>query len=390
MSAAPRFSPLDTAFRPFFLAAGLVAALAIPAWAAVTLRGTALIDSRLVPMYWHAHEMLFGYTGAVLAGFLLTAARNWTNRPTLSGAPLGLLVLLWLGGRVVAARGAGLPALAGPIIDAAFFAGTAAAVGRAIIAARSWRNLPFPVVVLLLGVADVLLHLGLQGSVPADWLVRGLEVAVAAIALAIVLFGGRVVPMFTRNATGFATRPTGLLDRAGAGAMVAVVLATAIAPHHHATHVMAVATGALNIARLYGWGATSVLRRPILWVLHLAWLLVGSGVLLSGVAGFVDRLPPTAARHVLTVGGFGLMTLGMMARVSLGHTGRPLEVSRVIALGFGLLVVAAGARVAAALYPAHQVHLLWLAAGCWALAFGTFAVRYAGPLLTRRVDGKPG
>jgi uncharacterized protein involved in response to NO len=384
------FSPLATPFRLFFLAAGLLAALVVPAWIALLLRGTQLIDSHLGPLFWHAHEMLFGFTGAVLAGFLLTAARNWTGQPTLSGGPLAGLLLLWLAGRVLAARGALAPPWAGALVDAAFFAATAAALVRALIPGRNWRNLPLAILVALLGACDAILHLALHGDLPPAALPRALEVGVDTVALIILMFGGRVVPMFTRNATGFPARAMGRRDQAGILAMLAALLADAIAPQHPAAHALAIAAGVLNLARLAGWGGSRTLRTPLLWVLHAGWLLLALGLVASGLAGLTTHVPPAAARHLLTVGGIGMMTLGMMARVALGHTGRMLIVPRPVAIAFGLLLVAAAARVAAAIAPRHQIPLLWLAAGAWGLAFAAFALRYAGILLSPRVDGKPG
>jgi uncharacterized protein involved in response to NO len=384
------FSPLATAFRPFFLAAGLMGALAVLAWVLMLLRGAQLFDSDLGPFGWHGHEMLFGFTGAVLAGFLLTAVSNWTGRATLSGWPLAALLLLWCAGRAAAAYGARLPAPVPPLVDAAFFAALAAATGRAIVAARSWRNLPFPILVALLGACDVIFHLAMKGSVSVDMMARAMSVAVASIALVIVLFGGRIVPMFTKNATGAAVRARGWVDRLGVAALVALIAAGAVAPGHAAGHWIAIAAGAVNAARLWGWGGSRTLGRPILWILHAAWLLLSLGLLLLGASGLTAHVPASAARHLLFVGGFATMMLGMMARVSLGHTGRELRASIPVAVAFALILVATAARVGAALLLSHYVTLVWTAAIAWTAAFALFAIYYAPILLSPRADGKPG
>jgi uncharacterized protein involved in response to NO len=388
--SAARPTPLLLAspFRLFFLLAATMAALWMPAWGAIWLRATPLATD-LTPLGWHVHEMVFGYTGAVLAGFLLTAARNWTGRETLRGPLLAVLAVLWCAGRAVAGHGARLPEALGPIVDGAFFALIAVALARPILAARSWRNLAFPILILVLGACDVVVHLYVHGHLGLGWGIRAFDVSINAIVVIIVLFGGRIVPMFTRNATGGAVRARGWLDWAGLGAVWAYAAVDAVAPGHAVAHAGAIAAGALNGARLFGWGGSRTLRRPELWVLHLGWAFLALGLIATGAAGFTTRVPPGAATHLLAVVGIGVMTLGMMARVALGHTGRPLRAPALATAGFVLLVLGTVARVAAPLSGPHYGDLVWIAVAAWAAGFAAFVAGYAPILLSPRVDGKP-
>lgn len=380
---------LATPFRLFFLLAATMAALWIPAWALVWLRGSAL-NTDLTPLGWHVHEMVFGYTGAVLAGFLLTAARSWTGRETLRGAWLAVLVALWCAGRVLAGQGVRLPEAIAPIVDGAFFAMVAIGIARPIVAARSWRNLAFPVLVLVIGACDVIVHLYVHGQLGLGWGVRAFEVSIAALVVVIILLGGRIIPLFTASATGAQVRPHGALARAGLGMVWAFAVLAAVDPGHAITRATAIGAGVLNGARLLGWAGCRTLGRPVLWVLHLGWALLALGLIATGAAGFTDRIPPSAATHLLTAGGIGVLTLGMMARVALGHTGRPLRVPATVVAGFVLVIVAAAARVAAPFAGAYYDELLWGAALAWSAGFLVFAIRYAPILLSPRADGKPG
>lgn len=377
---------LTTAFRLFFFVSGLLAAVWIPLWM-VVLRGDVQIQSDLGLVGWHAHEMSFGYMGAVLAGFLLTAARNWTKRPTISGVPLAALVALWIAGRVLGLVSASLPMLVPAAVDAFFFAGLALAIARPIALAKSRRNVVFPLLIAGVGLCDVMLHVYGSHSAVGD---RALRSALIATALVILIFGGRVVPMFTRNATSWPVRERGFLDRLGVASAVILLLATVVDPAHAVTQVLALVAGVCNAARLVGWRGSHTLRSPILWVLHLGWLLVAAGLAAIGAAGFTSGVSASMATHVLTVGGFGVMTLGMMARVSLGHTGRKLTVPRLVAVAFALVTLSMVGRVLAPKFVSAFEPVLWSAAAAWSLGFAMFTARYAVVLLTPRVDGKPG
>lgn len=373
---------LASAFRPLFLAAGAFALVAIALWAGALARGAPALGPA-----WHGHELLFGYGGAVVAGFVLTAAVRWTGRATLRGAALAALLLLWTAARVAAALPA-VPAGADAALGGGFFVLTAFGAGRAIVAARSRRN--YGVVAILAAFAALDL---------AFWLIpaarsRVLLATLLAMLALIAVIGGRILPLFTANAVpGLRVRPAGQLrDRLAlaALALLAVLVLVPPAPTRLVGAVAAVAALA-HALRLWGWGGARTGRRPLLAVLHAAYACLPAGLALLAARRLGAPLPPWVALHVLAVGAFGLMTLGMMTRVALGHTGRVLRADRATAAAYALLAAAALARAAAPFAGAGTGRALLLAsAALWCAAFALFLGAYAPRLLAPRVDGRPG
>ncbi len=390
---------LASPFRLCFLLAGAMAAVWIPLWLMALFHGHH-VASDLGPIGWHAHEMTFGYTGMVLAGFLLTAARNWTKRPTLSGVSLGILALTWCAGRVIAMRSADLPAAAAPIADGVFFAMIAAALARAIYGSRSKRNYAFPLLIAGLGLCDVAIHLGahnvarslgLSASLDGHLVVRSLRGGLDIVTAIILIFAARIIPMFTRNAVGGQTRAKGWPDQVALALFIALLALHLAAPQWSITPYVAIAAGLANAARLYGWSGSRTFRDPLLLVLHVGWLLLCLGIAVLGVAALWSRLPSSAATHVLTIGGIGGITLGMMARVTLGHTGRDRVAPTSVALAFLLIVCAMVIRVAPAVWWTERYRdALWISGFAWAGAFAAFTLRFLPVLLAPRPDGKPG
>jgi uncharacterized protein involved in response to NO len=381
---------LAKGFRPFFLLAASFAFLAVPVWTlmfAGKLGGTAYLG----PMYWHAHEMVFGFTIAVIAGFLLTAVGNWTGRETASGLSLALLALLWVLGRIAVLFGDALNVPIAAIVDLAFLPALAIFCARALIGAKNARNYPFVAVLGALSLSNLGVHLGALGVYP-EWLQLGNLVAVDLIVLLIVLIGGRVIPIFTRNATSATSiRSLPWLDRLAAISMAALTVADALAASSKITGGLA-ALGALAVlGRTRFWGAPMTFRQPLLWVLHVGHAFVALGLLLRAAAAMTPYVPPSAAIHALTAGAIGTMTIGMMTRVALGHTGRMLAVSRTIATAFVLVIAGTGLRIVAAWIPASLYTSLLSAAGLsWAAGFAIYTAVYAPMLFAPRVDGKPG
>jgi len=374
----------QTGFRPFFLLAALLAISAIPGLL-IALEVAPGAFAPLPLFAWHAHEMLFGFTGAVLAGFLLTATPVWTGRPTAHGLGLALLVVLWGLGRLTAA-GVG-PSAVAAAVNLSFFPIVSFLVARPIISSRRHRNLAFPFALLGLAWAQATLWAAALGVLPYGAAQRAEWVAIDLIALVIAVIGGRIIPMFTRNRLpGFSPRAPGLIDHAAMGSLIALATAHAAGIHGgHLTAALGVA-GALNGARLIGWGTPRALvEAPFVGVLHLGYALLALGLVL-------EAFHPSVGRHLVTVGGVGLLCLGMMARVSLGHTGRTLEPPRGTGVAFGLLATAAGLRSVWSLVPADggSQALLIAAAVAWTAAFGLFLVRFGPILLRPRADGAPG
>jgi uncharacterized protein involved in response to NO len=375
---------LGLGFRPFFLGAGLWSAGAVALWLA-RLAGLPALPSAFDPVAWHAHEMLFGFVAAVIAGFLLTAIPNWTGRLPVHGWRLGLLFALWCAGRIAV----GYSALIGPApaaaLDLAFPVTLCGVVLREIAAGGNWRNLPIAAIVALLAASNLLVHLEALTLAPTARL--GLRLGVADVAVLITLVGGRIVPSFTRNwlakrGAAALPGPFGRLDRLAILAAAAAGLAWTLAPDATATAALALLAAATGGARLSGWRGHRTLSEPLVWVLHLGygWLVVGFALL--GASILVPTLDQTAALHALTAGAMGTTTLAVMTRATLGHTGRALSAGPGTTAIYTLVGVAALARVLTPLAPIDATLLLGLSGLGWIGAFGLFVVLY-GPLLAR-------
>lgn len=372
-------------FRPYFLVAGLGAAVLAPLWMWAFLGG-ASPSGVLQGVVWHGHEMVYGFTMAVVAGFLLTAVENWTGRPTLRGAGLLLTVAVWITARI----GLWFPGWLGPIADLAFLPLVTAGIAVPLWATGNRRN--YGLVALLTGLwlANVAVFLDAAGWVPGAAL-PALRVSVQGVAVLILVIAGRVVPMFTRNATGDASlHATPWLDRLAIGATALfALLQLGFAPAPIEAGVAGVA-GLATLGRMVGWWTPRLLSQPLLWVLHLGHAAVGLGLLLHALPALGVAVG-TGPLHMITIGGIGMLTLGMMARVSLGHSGRPIQVGTPMAAAFLALAIAAAARVFGPwLDPARTTTWWWIAAGLWSAAFLTFVVLYARILVSPRADGKEG
>ena len=380
-------APFALGFRPFFLAAGIWAVLLMAVWMLVLLGRLDL--GAWPPMVWHGHEMVFGFAVAVIAGFLLTAAQNWTGIRTPSGAPLAALFLLWLAGRLGFLI-PGLPATLVALVDLAFLPLLAAALALPILKARQLHNYPFPVMLLALAAANALVHLEVLGWT-ASTASLGLHLAVYVVVTMIVVMGGRVIPSFTDNKLGSRARRWPVIERLVLPSTLAALLASLLAPDLLFTALLAALAALVHWVRLAGWYTRKYWSVPLLWVLHLgyAWIALGFALLALSAAGFEGAAG--SALHAFTAGGIGVLTLGMMARVSLGHTGRLLEAVPLMTLAFIEVGFAALLRVAIPLFfPQSHAAAMTASGLLWMVGFGLFAVVYAPMLLRPRVDGKPG
>jgi uncharacterized protein involved in response to NO len=380
---------LATGFRPFFLLAAGFAVFAMPAWV-LTLFTDVHVGGSAGAMHWHAHEMLFGFTIAVVAGFLLTAVARWTSRETASGPLLGVLAAVWLAGRLAVLTESALPGWLVSAIDLAFLPMVAVVLARPIIASRNRRNYAFIGIVVALWALDLAGHLEGFGIVDG-WRREGVLIGVDLVVLVIVVVTGRVVPMFTRNATGDATiAGSPRLERVAIAAMLLLLASELLgAPRP----LVALAAGAAAVAtaiRTRRWGLVPALRDPMLWVLHVGhlWVPVGLGLRVAAELGAVT---PVAATHALTAGAIGTLTLGMMVRVGLGHTGRSITASRLMAWAFAAIVAAAIVRVGAAVaLPQWYRGSLVVAGALWTLAFAIYLFTQTNVLTSPRIDGRPG
>jgi len=368
---------LAAGFRPFFLAAALHALIFVPWWLQRVRTGDLAGGGGLLPMWWHGHEMIFGFALAVIAGFLLTAARNWTGRETAHGAGLAALVALWLAGRAAMAAPDLLPAWLTAGLCIAFPLTLAAAVGRPLLAARSRRNYGLLVVLAALAGSCALMHFGAARGRP-DLAQRGLHVAVHLIVLLNVVIGGRVIPLFTRTASrGSGARNLPAADWLAIAGSAGLLLAVAAGAGGALLAAIAAAAGAANLLRMAAWDSRSALRQPLVLVLHAGYAWIGIGQLLIAAAAAGGPVPAATALHALTIGVIGTMTLGMMVRVTLGHSSLEMRSSRLAHLSFALMTLAALARLSSLLLPARFLTPSILVAGAaFALAFALFLAGY--------------
>lgn len=379
---------LGLGFRPFFLLGGAAAVALIAAWLAA-LRGVLVLPGYYDALTWHGHEMIFGYTVAVIAGFLLTAVRNWTGVPTPRGAALAGLAGLWLAGRVAPLLPGALPGWLIAGIDLAFLPALAAALAGPLLASPRANQLVFLPLLLGLAAGNALVHLQMLGVTSATAR-PALYAAVDVVVLLIAVVGGRVLPFFTERAVGVVPRRHPLLEVV-VWATTAAVLVIDLFGLPATMAVPVCAAGALaHGLRLAGWYDRRIWRLPLLWVLHLgyAWVAIGFALKAAVAAALVI---PMVGLHALTVGAIGVLTLGMMARVALGHTGRPLRAAAPVAVAFALINAAAAVRalVAAAL-PTYYAQTVLVAGGLWLAAFAIFLAAYARILVQPRVDGREG
>ncbi len=376
-------------FRAFFALAGLAALILIVFWNAM-FKGTFMMEHYFSDSYWHAHEMLLGYAVAVIAGFLLTAVKNWTGQQTLTGDQLASLCLLWLYGRILPFYAGLLPDALIALVDFAFLPVLAYQVSKPIIQAQQYKNLSFIGLLLLLALGNGLIHiemLGLQENMAAT----GIQLAVAAIIVLILVIAGRVFPFFTeRGIPGTLIIRNPSLDYLSVASAVIVFAMQLLDVSGTLLALAAIAAVAVNITRLAGWYVQRIWYVPLLWVLYAGYSWIILGFMLTALSAYSVVLP-TLALHAFTLGGIGILTLGMMARVSLGHTGRALKASNAIALAFALINVAALFRVLLPIaMPDWYENLIYVSTLSWLAAFSLFVFVYM-PILTRaRIDGQEG
>lgn len=382
---ATGFALWNLGFRPFYLLASIFSAVSVLLWAA---QYSGLLPfAYLQGPLWHGHEMLFGFTMAVVAGFLLTAVRAWTGQPTVTGAPLMALAALWVAGRVLVLTPLG--ALAA-VVNAAFPVALAVAIAIPLLRVRNTRNYFFVGLLVLMGVLVATLHCALLGVVELPsrlGLVLGLDVMLFIM----VVMGGRVIPMFTNNGVpGAGAMRQAWVEKLALGSVLLLFVADFLRLPPGIIAAIALGAATAHGVRLYLWRPWRTFSTPLVWILHAAyaWIVVHLVLRgLSGMAGFAESY----AIHALTTGAIGGLTLGMMTRTARGHTARPLAADGWELTCFLLIQVTAAVRVFGGMISsALYLPSLQLSAVLWSVAFGLYAVRY-WPVLTRpRLDGKPG
>lgn len=388
LMAIPRTRPgaypavLSYGFRPFFLLGSLYAGAAILFWLPL-FYGQITTSSVFLPVDWHVHEMLFGYLAAIMTGFLLTAIPNWTGRLPVQGLPLLALVLLWLAGRLAVFFSADTGWLVGAAVDCAFLLAVAAAAATEIIAGRNWRNLKVLLPVAVLLAANVMFHAEAHYQGISD-ISRRLGLGAAVVLIMII--GGRVVPSFTRNwlareNQGRLPSPFTHFDAATIALSATALAAWAFFPESNVTGAMLISGAVLNVMRLARWAGDRTLRDPLVLILHVAFVFVPIGFLLAGLAVVLPETVPSAAGiHAFSVGAVACMTLAVMTRATLGHTGRELRAGIGTCAVFVAIVLAAIFRIGGAFVPAEEV-LLHMSATSWVVAFLGYAALFGGMLV---------
>lgn len=376
-------------FRPFFLLAGVYAALAVPAWIAM-LYAAMPSSTALPPFAWHAHEMLYGFVTAAVAGFLLTAVPSWTGRRGYAGAPLAGLVLLWLAGRVAMTFALGLPPALIAVIDLAFLPALALTLLPSLLRSGSRRNLGFIALLGLLFLSN--LHFHLAGAGATGTLRLGLN----TMLFMVTMLGGRIVPAFTSAGL----KQPGLevrigryppLDRAVLLAVGGVAAIDLVNPGGTAAAIVAGVAAVLLVAQLGRWQGHRCFGDPLLWVLHIAYAWLPVCLALKAGALFGLPIPNGSWLHALTAGAMATMIIGVMSRAGLGHTGRALIAPRAMSAAYLALTGAALTRVFSPMLFAGAGQFWYsLSASLWCLAFALFVIVYAPILCRSRIDGKPG
>ncbi len=371
---------LGAGFRPFFLLGSVYAGLAMMVWLPV-FHGEITLVSAFAPRDWHVHEMLYGYLPAVITGFLFTAIPNWTGRLPIQGTPLLALVVVWIAGRLAVTLSAEAGWLTAMLVDASFLALVAAAATREIVAGRNWKNLNVVILVVLLLAGNVAFHLEAHFNGLAE---TGIRIGIAVVVLLISLIGGRIIPSFTRNwlvreNPGRLPAPFNRFDIIVVAITALTLVGWIVSSGSRLTGAALALTGLLHLVRLARWAGDRTFRERLLLILHVGYAFVPFGFLLNAASAF-GLVAPGAGVHAWMAGAAGTMTLAVMSRATLGHTGQPLTASRATEAIYLAIIVAALARVCAVVEPSYSEPLLYVAAFAWTAAFFGFAIVF-GPLL---------
>lgn len=377
------FSLFNLAFRPFFLFGALFAFLLVGHWIG-TYQGNWQPAYYQLGLFWHAHEMLFGFTLAIIGGFLMTAVRTWTQVQTPFGWTLAAITLLWLSARLLPF----IPSAPGELIavlDLAFTPAVALGIGIPILRSHNYRNLVFLIALSGFFIANLLVHLQLLGF-SEDTLFTGLYLALYLTILVITVLGGRVIPFFTEKGIGnVSCQRYGWLEKILIPVTVFWLISQLFLPNSVAL-ISNLVMAAIHGIRVCGWRQRTLIKHPLLWILHIGYGSLALGCLLMAAAN-AGWLNSSLAIHTFTLGAIGCLTLGMMARVSLGHTGRVLKVHWSLSIAFALMVIATLIRISVGLLPLSYHQHIVFSGVLWSLAWLIFVLRYTPILIKPRVDG---
>lgn len=388
--ASRSFALLRLGFRPFFLCAAAFSCVSMVLWLWWYTSDAQTVTAGLSAQLWHAHEMIFGFALAVISGFLLTAVRNWTDRRTLHGVPLAALVLLWLGARLALLLSHELSLVSAMALDGAFGAVLIVSISRPIIQSAQWKQLGIVVIVTLIVLANMLFYWGAI-TATAKEMYRGMYLGLYLVTGLIIVIGGRVIPFFVERGIGHEVtlRRWPRLERANLIMFVLFLVAEVFTTFQSAAQLLAGALFITNACILWGWYYPGIWNKPLLWILYVAYAFIAFGFILKSITPWLP-LAPYLAVHAFAYGGIGMMTMGMMTRVSLGHTGRNVH-DPPLSLRFIFAVLAIGAIARVILPLIDTVHYPWwitLSQIAWIGAFALFLFVYSPILWQPRIDGR--
>lgn len=381
-------------FRPFFAFGAFFSVLSILVWGSY-LAGHLSLNLYGGGIFWHMHEMIFGFVCAIVVGFLLTAVQNWTGQRGLSGKPLLLLFLLWFTGRVVMLFPDILGQLLSGLIDVAFLPIAATVLAIPIIKVKQSRNMFFVPLLLLFTLANIMMHLSkTNGSV--NQIMPSAYIAVMLVTLLMSIMAGRVTPMFTANGTQTTkVQPIPALELTTNISLFLLVLSYFVHPFaeipNEVKSVLFLTAGISQMFRWLRWKPWITFGVPLLWSLHSALFFIWFGLIMLGIGHIFDTLPLNHVWHLLTIGGMGGLILAMISRVTLGHTGRPVQPPKIMSFAFILILIATISRVFGPWFmPENYSFFINFSVLCWFSSYGIFVIKYGPMLLTPRKDGRPG
>lgn len=383
---------LRLGFRPFFLVAGIFAVLSMAIWMANYVFSVEFTFSGIPANLWHAHEMIFGYAMAVVAGFLLTAIKNWTGVEVLRGKPLALLLVLWLAARLMPLSNLAIPMIVIAITDIAFLLLLSIACLRPVLKVKQYKQVGIISKLFLLALCNVVFYLGITGVV-SDGVQWGLYSAIYMIVALVLVMMRRVMPMFIKNGIDgdIELKNRAWLDYASLIMLIVFWISDVFTTFEHLTALTAVILSILHTIRLAGWYTNRIWCKPLVWILVLAYGFIILGFALKALAIYAN-VSPSLSLHAFTAGGIGLVTIGMMSRVSLGHTGRNVfEPPTIVFWSFAALVLGAIIRVVFPIFN-MEFYVYWIGISqlLWMVAFAIFVLLYAPMLVSARVDGRDG
>ena len=380
------FALFDLAFRPLFLCGSIFSIVAIFIWAGI-FSGHLHLNVFGGGLWWHIHEMLFGFVCAIIMGFLLTAVQNWTSQKSISHFPLLTLVLLWLSARLALLFPSVLPSWLISLLDISFLPTAAFFFIHPIIKAKLWRNLIFLPLLIALTLANVAMHYSVHIE-DFSIILPASKTAVLVVAMIMSIMGGRVIPMFTANGTGTPkAKEINWLEKGALGSLLLVLIFNSglISLPNMMNALLLFTAASFHYIRVIRWRFWTTLRTPLVWSLHLSYSFIPTGLLFFGISQISDVISTSQAIHTITVGAMGMMILSMISRVTLGHTGRPIQVGRLMTSAFIIFFLATLVRIFGALFTDDNLLIIISSALFWAGAYALFVFKYAPILIKKRI-----